>query len=83
MVLFEFPGGSMLVEKIDNRLHLTAFSSDAALKNAAPLLEDVKRLAADWQCDTIETTVFDPRLASVICKLGGRVESQTVILSAE
>ena len=83
MRLFEWDGGMALVGVRDNRLVLYAFSADSIFFSARRLAEDLKRLAADWECDTIETTCFDPRLTCVIKRLGGRVESMTITLAAE
>jgi len=83
MRLFEFPGGMVLCGKRDNRLVLYALVSEHLLADAIPLTADMKRLAADWECDTIETTIFDRRLASVIEKLGGRIESVTLVMPVE
>lgn len=83
MRLFGWDTGCVLVGQRDSRLILYAFGCDKLAGIPAPLTADLKRLAADWQCDTIETTCFDPRLASVIQKLGGRVESQVLTLAVE
>jgi hypothetical protein len=42
---------------------------------------DLKRLARDWSCDTIETTSFDPRLTRAIKHCGAQVEA--VVLTLE
>ena len=81
--LYEFDFGIVLLGKRDDRLVLEGLYAENLLKIAEALAADLKRLAADWQCDTIETMVFDPRLASVIEKLGGRVESRVMILEVE
>lgn len=83
MRLFAWPSGCVLVGQSEKRLVLHAFGCDKLAGVPGPLTADLKRLAADWQCDTIETTCFDSRLASVIQKLGGRVESQTLTLAVE
>lgn len=83
MRLFEWDGGCVLVGQSQNRLVVHAFGCDKLVGIPAPLTADLKKLAADWQCDTIETTCFDTRLASVIQRLGGRVESQTLTLAVE
>lgn len=82
-LLFEFDCGIALCTKIDKRLRIDAFAADryhAVIKN---LVADLRRLAADWECDTIVTFSFDPRLTSVIKHLGGSVESVTVTLPVE
>lgn len=85
MRLFDWDDGVVLVSQRDGRLLMLSFScaEGQLFKTAEPLAADLKKLAADWQCDTIETTCFDPRLASVIEKLGGRVESLTLTLAVE
>lgn len=83
MRMFDWDDGCLLVGVTRNRLILYAFCCHALLKQAEQLAEDLKRLAADWECDTIETTCFDTRLTSVIKKLGGRVESTTLVLPVE
>jgi hypothetical protein len=83
MRLFDWPNGLVLVSKRGQRLVLEGLWATRLLKDAITLADDLKRLAADWQCDTIETTCFDKRLARVIEKLGGRVESRTLTLAVE
>jgi hypothetical protein len=83
MRLFDWPNGLVLVSKRGQRLVLEGLHATQLLKDAVPLTDDLKRLAADWQCDTIETTCFDKRLTCVIEKLGGRVESRTLTLAVE
>ena len=80
---FEWDNGFALLGRRDNRLLLLAFRSRSLLKELPEFVSDLKRLAADWQCDTIETTCFEPRLTSVIQKLGGHVESVTLTLATE
>lgn len=84
MRLFEFAGGLLVVSVDGKRLKLEALRCrhlDA--KTAVALAAALRRLAADWECDTIETIVFDSRLAFVIERLGGRVESWTMVLPVE
>lgn len=82
MRAFSFDGGLLVVHKEGKRLVIDALACDA-LGRCWLLDEWVKRLAADWECDTIKTTVFDERLARAIRKLGGRVESIDLVLSVE
>lgn len=81
LTAFEFPGGLIVVKTYCKRLDVRAFSGPVFLR--ADLAADLKRLAADWECDTIETMVYDPRLASAIEKVGGHVESWTVTLAVK
>jgi len=43
-------------------------------------LQDMKRLAADWACDAIQTTAFDSRLARAIVLSGAQVEATVLML---
>ena len=83
MRLFDWPHGIVLVSKNFNRLTIWALATNNLIKDGPQLTDDLKRLAAEWECDTIQTTCFDPRLTSVIQKLGGRVESTTLTLAVE
>lgn len=83
MRLFECGDGVMLLGKSDNRLMIYAFAAETLLGKPKTIAADLKRLAADWECDMVETLVFDPRITSVIEKVGGRVESVTMILPVE
>lgn len=80
--LFEFDGGILLVRQDGKRLMLDGISC-TKLSKVWKLVPAVRRLAADWLCDTIVTTVFDERLARAINKLGGRVEAYDLILPVE
>lgn len=82
MRLFEWDDGCVILGAREGRLVIWAFGCN---KLTAPrtLREDLRRLATDWECDTIETTVFDTRLASAITKLGARVESITLTLGVD
>lgn len=60
------------------RLTVMAFAGKPHLREA---VAGMKRLAADWECDTIETCVYDQRLAHAILKAsGGKVESLNLAL---
>lgn len=83
MLLFEWPEGIALVGQRGNRLVLYACQCDDLIHTILPFVADLKKIAAEWQCDTIETIVFDPRLASAIRKLGGALESQLMTLPVE
>ncbi len=62
----------------EKRLRIESFSGKAFKRRA--LADFLRRLAADWECDAIETFVFDPRLACAIERIGGRVEAWTLRL---
>lgn len=79
--LFEWDGGLFIVHKEENRLVIDAMT--ASIWSRTQLAHDLKRLAADWLCDTVKTTVFDKRLADAIVKIGGRIESYDVILPVD
>lgn len=85
MRLFEWRDGMVIISERDNRLVLETFCCEPgiSMELVRSLTADLAQIAADWKCDTIETTVFNPHLASVIQKLGGRVESTTLTLAVE
>jgi len=60
------------------RLRIDAFSGKAFRRGK--LVDFLRRLAADWECDAIETFTFDPRLACAIEKVGGRVEAWSLVV---
>lgn len=84
---FSFGDGGLIVvskgtaDDGSTRLMIECFAGD--IWKRADLAADLKRLAADWECDTIETLVFDPRLARAIERVGGRVKSYLVTLAVE
>lgn len=85
---FDFPGGLIVVEQRlghdqSRRLCVLAFAGDAAIWRREGLAASLKKLAADWSCDMIETLCYDPRLARAIQKVGGSVESVNVVLKLE
>lgn len=80
--LFEFDEGIVCCHQDSGRLVIDA-TSCGKLGLAWKLLPDLKRLAADWLCDTIQTTVFKKQLADAIVKLGGRIESYDLVLDVE
>lgn len=86
--MFEFDGGILVLSVEEHnltkqrRLMIDAWSGDGSIFHRVEAANDLRRIAADWQCDVIETLVFDLRLASAICSIGGRVESVCVTLPA-
>lgn len=76
--LFEFDGGLFIVRQDCGRLVIDIMT--ASIWKREELAHDLKRLAADWLCDTVKTTVFDRRLADAIVKIGGRIESYDLVL---
>lgn len=85
--MYTFPQGLLVLEvheREDNKaLLITAFAGPSAVFKRRALAQDLRRLAADWRCDTIETTVFDRRLSDAICSIGGKIESITVTLGVK
>lgn len=47
------------------------------------LTADFRRLAAEWECDKIETTCYSPHLAEVVKAMGARVECVTMVIDLE
>jgi len=81
MRMFEWDGGLFVVHRDGKRLVIDAM--DASIWQRRTLADELKRLAADWACDTVQTTVFDRRLADAIVGIGGKVESYDVVLEVE
>lgn len=80
--LFEYDGGIVVCHAENNILWIDATSCEKVTK-VWKLLPWLKKLAADWLCDTIQTTVFSRQLADAIVKLGGRIESYDLVLGVE
>lgn len=79
---FAFGNGLIVVSTPgDKRLRIDAFTGK--IMSRRQVAEALRQLAADWECDTIETYVFDPRLASAITAIGGRVEAWSMTLAVE
>lgn len=76
--LVEWENGLFIVHKEDNRLVIDATSCSVFQRKE--LAQALKRLAAGWLCDTIQTTVFDSRLADAIVNIGGQIESYDLVL---
>ena len=78
--LYEYDEGIVVLHKEGSRLVLDAIAC-SKLGEAWKLVDDLRRLAAEWVCDTIFTTAFDKRLMTGIVKLGGSVESYDMVLT--
>lgn len=80
--LFRFGKGLTLVSvravQGKRRLYIDAITQPGG--NITAWAREMKRLAAEWLCDTIETTVFNPRLASAIERCGARQEAVVLVL---
>ena len=83
MSLFAWEDGCVIVGIRDNRLIMFAFCCHNLIKRLPDLLTDMKRLAADWSCDAIETTCFNRTLSSAIKKVGAETESEVLVLRVE
>lgn len=84
-MLFEFDrpeGGLLAVEKIGRRLVLHAFSAPRFGWSFRRAVQDLRRLAADLECDAVETMVWDRRLARAMQKVGVRAEAVQMVLRA-
>lgn len=88
--LYETPQALYLCRKVDRLLMLDAiccYEPVYGLPETAALFEtfvqDLRQLAAEWECDKIKTIVFDRALTCVIKHLGGRVESVVMTLPVE
>lgn len=86
--MFEFDKGIMVLSVEEHnitkerRLMIDAWSGDGSIFCRVEAAVALRRIAAEWKCDVIETLVFDLRLASAICSIGGHVESVCVTLPA-
>ena len=82
-MLFEIerPGGGIVaVERVGSRLvlhALTAPNFGASFRKAVAAL---RRLAADLECDAVETMVWDRRLARAMQNVGVRAEAVQMVL---
>lgn len=76
--LFEFDDGLLVVHRDEKRLVIDALA--CSIWKREQLADTLRRLAADWECDTIQTTVFDERLADAIVSIGGKIESYDITL---
>ena len=86
--LFAFKGGLIVVEVRtgadgSKRLSILGFAGKAAVWRLGELVAGLRKLAADWACDMIETCVYDLRLARAIERVGGSVESVNLMLRLE
>jgi hypothetical protein len=52
----------------------------ASIWDRTNLADVLRKLAADWLCDKVQTTVFDKRLADAIVSIGGAIESYDLVL---
>lgn len=65
------------------RLNIVAFVGSGAIFSKGGLADWLRKKAAAWGCDTIETIAYDPRLARAIESVGGSVESWNMVLKVE
>jgi hypothetical protein len=73
--VFSFDGGIMAVSASDGVLTVEAWAANSFYKFMRRWQATMQRLAADMQCNTIQTTVVDARLARAMVRIGGEVES--------
>jgi hypothetical protein len=83
MRLFDWDDGCVLVGIVDKRLIIYGFCCHNLIKRLPDLVADLKRLAADWQCDAIETNCFSRVMTSAMKRVGAVVESTTLVLTVE
>ena len=76
--LFTFEGGLVICSKRGKRLVLEIMT--ASIWKRKDLADTFRKLATDWECDTVETLVFDSRLADAIVAVGGQVEHYCMTL---
>jgi hypothetical protein len=81
-LLFDVSGKGVVLVHVteaqgERRLMIDALNAPMAWIRG--LVRDMQRLAADWNCTTIETTLFDPRLARAILLCGA--EQEAVVLA--
>lgn len=73
-------GGILAVEKVGRRLFIHALAAPGfgwSFRRAVRLLQ---KLAADLECDAVETMVWDKRLARAMQKVGVRAEAVQMVL---
>ncbi len=78
--MFEFRGGILCVEIKAPRMLIVAFAGVNLTRRFKQFAWWLKKLAAGYGCDMIETVVFDTRLSNAIRRAGATVESVTLVL---
>jgi hypothetical protein len=86
--MYEFPQGLLILQRLHgadhtDRVSILAFAGRATAWKMRELAQDLKKIAAEWGCDTIETLCYDTRLASAIQRVGGKLESVSLTLAVE
>jgi len=66
-----------------HRLLIVGFYAPATGFRIRHFAKELQRIAAEWLCDTIETTCYSKRLVKAITLVGGQVESIQVTLKVE
>lgn len=66
----------------ETRLSIMALHDPSGLfgTHVRGLTSAIRQLAADWECDKIETTCYSLHLAEVIKAMGARVECVTMVI---
>jgi len=76
--------GVILLERRETargrRLSVVGFACRRFGPNMRGITDGLRKIAADWECDMIETVCYNRRLAVAIQKMGGALESLTMTL---
>jgi hypothetical protein len=80
---YGWDGGTLAVCKQGNRMLVTSFTASRFHGYLQAMRDVVDRLATDFMCDTVETTVFDERMAKAMMRMRGQVESWTLTWQVE
>lgn len=81
---FYVPGGIVGLSRLDNddqsRLSIRFFTCDNFGARIRGIITGLRVIATAWECDKIETRVYNPGLMQMIMKLGGTAESVNLTL---
>lgn len=80
---FATAGGVLAVERRGRTLRVVLLANDAFGLRIKALKAACNRLAADWQCDTVETDVFSERLMRAMMHHGAKPECWTMAWQVE
>jgi len=80
---FRCDGGAFAVEKAGDRLYVTCLCIERFGWRLRAFRDVMDRLAADLGCNTVETTVFDERLAQAMVRIRARPESWNMVWQVE
>lgn len=82
-LLFTCPGGLFAVEKVGRRLYVQALNITKFGWRMRSFRNWMDRLATDMECDTVETTCFDERLAKAMVRIRAKPESWQMVWQVE